>query len=90
MAAALLGGAVLYLLGHLAFRLRNVGTLNRPRAVGVLVLLALIPLGTAMPALATLGLLAVVLATIIVYETIRYAAARDQIRHQLAREPVSD
>ena len=32
-AVALLGGAALYLLGHIAFRLRNVGTLNRQRLV---------------------------------------------------------
>jgi low temperature requirement protein LtrA len=87
-ATALLGGGALYLFAHVAFRLRNVGTLNRPRSVGVVVLLALIPVGTRVPALATLGLLAAVLATVIAYEMVRYAEARDRVRHQLAREPL--
>ena len=46
-AAALLGGAALYLLGHIAFRLRNVGTLNRQRLVAAAVIVALIPVGDA-------------------------------------------
>jgi low temperature requirement protein LtrA len=89
-AVALLGGGALYLLAHLAFRLRNVRTLNRPRSVGVVVLLALVPVATAVPALVALTSLAVVLAAIIAFETVRYAAARDRIRHQLAREPEAD
>ena len=43
-AAALLGGASLYLVAHVLFRLRNVGSLNRPRLVTALLLPALIPL----------------------------------------------
>ena len=48
-AAALLGGAALYLLAHVAFRLRNVHTLSRRRLVCALVLLALVPAGAALP-----------------------------------------
>ena len=55
-ATALFGGAALYLLGHIAFRLRNVGTLNRQRLVAAAVIVALIPVATHMPALASLGL----------------------------------
>ena len=40
---ALFGGMAIYYAGHLGFRLRNVGTLNRPRLVAALVCLALIP-----------------------------------------------
>ena len=54
-AAALLGGAALYLLAHVAFRLRNMHTLKRRRLVCALVLLALLPAGAALPALVTLG-----------------------------------
>ena len=43
-AVALCGGVALYLLGHIAFRYRNVGTLNRHRALATVVVLALIPL----------------------------------------------
>jgi low temperature requirement protein LtrA len=89
-AATLLGGAALYLLAHVAFRLRNVHTLSGRRLVCAALLLALIPLALSLPALATLGILTAVLAALIVYEVIRYADARDRIRHQLAREPLAD
>jgi low temperature requirement protein LtrA len=87
-ATALLGGGALYLLAHIAFRLRNVGTLSRPRSVGAVVLLVLIPAATRVPALVALCLLAVVLAAVIAYEALRYADARDRIRHEIAREPL--
>lgn len=81
-AAALLGGAALYLLAHVAFRLRNVHSLNRRRLGLAVVLLALVPAGAAMPSLATLALLAALLAALIAYEALRYADARDRVRHQ--------
>ena len=89
-ATALLGGAALYLLAHVAFRLRNMHTLSARRLVCAVVLLALLPAAIALPALATLGILAALLAALIVYEAIRYADSRDRIRHQLARERVAD
>lgn len=87
-ATALLGGAALYLLAHVAFRLRNMHTLNRQRLLCAALLLALLPAAIALgpPSLATLGLLAAVLSALIVYEAMRFADARDRIRHQLARE----
>ena len=84
-AAALLGGAAMYLLAHVAFRLRNMHTLSVRRLVCAIVLLALLPLGVLLPALATLGILAAVLVGMIVYEALRYADVRDRVRHQLAR-----
>jgi low temperature requirement protein LtrA len=89
-AVALLGGAALYLLAHVAFRLRNVRTLSVRRLVCAVVLLALLPAAVSLPALATLGILAGVLSTLIAYEAIRYAESRDRVRHQLAREPLAD
>jgi len=85
-AAALLGGTSLYLLSHVAFRLRNVHSLNRRRLVVAIVLVALIPLAVELPSLVTAVLLAVVLWALIAYEAIRYAADRDRVRHQLAHE----
>jgi low temperature requirement protein LtrA len=85
-AAAMFGGATLYLLAHVAFRFRNVHTLNRQRLFVALLCVALIPLAVEIPALAALGILAGVLALLIAYEAIRFADARDRIRHQLARE----
>jgi low temperature requirement protein LtrA len=88
-ATALLGGVALYLLAHVAFRLRNLHTLNRQRLVSALLLLALLPAAVELPALATLGIVSALLAVLIAYEAIRFAEARDRVRHQLARELAS-
>lgn len=84
-ATALLGGIALYLLAHVAFRLRNLRTLNKQRLVSALLLLALLPAAVELPALATLGVVSALLAVLIAYEAIRFAEARDRVRHQLAR-----
>ncbi len=79
---ALYGGTSLYLLSHVAFRWRNTHTVNPHRTIVAVLLLALIPVGALLPALATLGLLAAILVALIAYESIRYAAARDAVRHE--------
>lgn len=86
-ATALLGGAALYLLAHVAFRLRNVHTLNTPRLITAVVVVALIPVAVAVPALVTVSMLAAILVALITFETIRFAEARDRIRHQLEHDP---
>jgi low temperature requirement protein LtrA len=87
-AVALLGGAAMYLLAHVAFRLRNMGSLSTRRLVCAIVLLALVPAGATLPALATLGILAAALAALIAYEVLRYADVRERVRHQPARDIV--
>jgi low temperature requirement protein LtrA len=87
---AMLGGSALYLLAHVAFRWRNLHTVNRQRLLCALLLLALIPLGIELPALATLAVLAGLLTALIGYEAIRFAEARDRVRHQVAREAAAD
>jgi low temperature requirement protein LtrA len=89
-ACALLGGAALYLLAHVAFRLRHMHTLSGRRLVCAFILLALLPAGRVLPALLTLGILAATLAALIAYEALRYAETRDRVRHQLAREPLPE
>ena len=89
-AFGLLGGTALYLLAHVAFRLRNVHTLNKQRLACAIVLVAILPVAVELPALATLGIVAAVLVALIAYEAVRFAEARDRIRHQLAREAVAD
>jgi hypothetical protein len=74
----------MYLLAHVAFRLRNMRTLSGRRLLCAIVLLALLPAGAVLPALLTLGMLAALLAVLIAYEALRYADARDRIRHQPA------
>ncbi len=86
-ATALLGGAALYLLAHVAFRLRNVHTLNTPRLITAVLVVALIPVAVSVPALVTVSALAAILVVLITFETIRFAEARDRIRHQMEHEP---
>ncbi|HKR99036.1 MAG TPA: low temperature requirement protein A, partial [Candidatus Dormibacteraeota bacterium] len=86
IATAMLGGIALYLLAHVAFRLRNIRTLNKQRLVCAGVFVALIPLALELPALATLAIIAGILILLIVYEALRFAELRDRVRHQMARE----
>jgi low temperature requirement protein LtrA len=79
-AVALCGGLALYLAAHVAFRLRNIRTLNRQRLVTAALLVGLTPLAVAIPALATLGLAAAICTGLIAYEAIRFAEARDRVR----------
>jgi len=89
-AAALLGGTAVYLLAHVAFRLRNVHSLNKQRLVTAVLLVAAIPVATRIPALASVGLVAAVLALLIAYEAVRFSEARDRVRHELAHQAVAD
>ena len=75
-AVALFGGIALYYAGHLGFRLRNVGTLNRPRLVALVACLCLIPVAREVDAIVALALAAGVTSAVIAFETIRYAEAR--------------
>ena len=90
-AAAMLGGAALYLLAHVAFRWRNIHRLSRQRLVCAVLLLAMVGVEAAFspPSLATLGALTVVLCALIVYEVLHFAELRDRIRHQLVREGIA-
>lgn len=79
---AMFGGAALYLFGHVAFRWRNWHHVTVQRVVVGLLLLALIPVGLRIPALAALGLLAAVMVGLIVFESVHYAEFREEIRHE--------
>jgi low temperature requirement protein LtrA len=79
---ALFGGIAAYYAGHVGFRLRNVGTLNRQRLVALVVCLALIPVGREVDAIVALSLACLVTSSVIAYEAIRYAEARRRIRHE--------
>ena len=85
-AVAMFGGTALYLLGHVAFRWRNIHTLNRQRLATAILLVALIPLAREISALASVAIVAGGLCLLIAYEAVRFSAARDRIRHQLAGE----
>jgi low temperature requirement protein LtrA len=89
-AVAMLGGTALYLLAHVAFRLRNVHTLNRHRLITAIVLVALLPLAVELPSLATLAILAGALVALIAYERVRFAEARARLRRGLRAEAVTE
>jgi low temperature requirement protein LtrA len=82
-AFALLGGTALYLLAHVAFRLRNIHTLNKQRLVCAIALLALWPLAVEIASLAMLAILAAVLVALIAYEVMRFSDLRARLRNQL-------
>jgi low temperature requirement protein LtrA len=82
-AVALCAGVALYLLGNIAFRLRNLGTLNRQRSVAAALCLALIPLAVHADALIALAAVAGVLTALVSYEAIRFREARARVRAAL-------
>jgi len=82
-AFGLLGGVAVYLLGHVAVRLRHVRTINRQRLLLALLLLALLPAARELPSLAILGIVTALLAAMITYETISYGEGRARVRRSL-------
>jgi low temperature requirement protein LtrA len=85
-AFALLGGLALYLLGHVAFRYRHIHTINRQRLLLAIVLLILVPVATAIPALLALGIANALIWAMIAYETRSYGEGRHQVRRPMAAE----
>ena len=79
-AIGMFGGLALYMLAHVALRLRLGGGLGRGRPTAAVVLVALLPLATNVPALASLALVAAVCAALIAYEAIRHRYERAFIR----------
>lgn len=79
-ATCLVGGIVVYLLAHVALRLRIGGGLGRGRPVASALLAASLPAASHIPGLATLGLVASVLTGLITYEVLRHREARADIR----------
>jgi low temperature requirement protein LtrA len=77
---ALFGGVALYYAGHVGFRLRNVGSLNRRRMLAAVVCLALIPLATKIDALLALAIVVAITSGLIAYEAIRFREARARMR----------
>ena len=86
IATAMLGGSALYLLAHVAHRLRNIGTVNWHRLVAAVAALALIPVAVEIPALATVAALALMLWVLIGLEAVRFAGSRERARSSLAEE----
>lgn len=64
----------------MVLRLRIGGGLGHGRPVATIVLFGLVPVAMMVPALAALGLVGAVCATLIAYEAIRYRESRAWIR----------
>src|SRR5205823_999313 len=79
-ALGLVGGIALYLLAHVALRLRIGGGLGRGRPIAAVALFGLLPATREVPALAALGIVAAVCASLIAYEALRHREARAWIR----------
>jgi low temperature requirement protein LtrA len=79
-AVGLFGGIALYMAAHVALRLRLRGGFGRGRPIATVVLLALLPLASVVPALVSLGLVAAVCVGLIVYEVTRHRESRAYIR----------
>ena len=86
-AFALLGGLAIYLLGLVAFRYRHRHTINRNKLTVAILLLALIPLATAVPALLTVAIAGVLIWLLVAWEHRGYDERRDEVR---ARNTMTD
>jgi low temperature requirement protein LtrA len=80
-AFALLAGLALYVLGLVAFRFRHVRTVNWRRLALALILVALLPAATELPALAVLAIAALLLWLLVAIETRGYGEGRARVRH---------
>ncbi len=89
-AFGLVGGVSLYLLAHVALRLRIGGGLGRGRPVAAVLLLALLPAATQVPAAGALGMVAAVCVALIAYEVLRHREVRAAIRARQGALSVED
>lgn len=83
--AALVGGVVLYLLGHVVFKWLTVHTVSVVRLAAAGALLLTIPLIAGQPALVQLGVVALLVACAVLVESVLFAESRRKIRAELSR-----
>jgi low temperature requirement protein LtrA len=83
---AMYGGVALFLVSHVAFMFRVERIVKVRRVIAAAVMLALIPVGMLLPALGALALVVAAMVLLIVVESIRFAEARERIRHEDDRE----
>jgi low temperature requirement protein LtrA len=79
-AVALAGGVSLYLLGHIAFRLRNVHSLNYQRLVVALLVPAAIPLAMNAAAIWAVAVVCAAMTCLVTFEVIHLREARARVR----------
>jgi len=79
--SALAGGAALFLLAHVGFRLRTGAGMSYAELGAAVVLLVLVAVGAHWPALVSLAVVAALLVVLNVWETVRDLETRDEVRH---------
>jgi low temperature requirement protein LtrA len=79
-ATALFGGVALYLLAHVAFKLRATDSFGPARLVAALLCLACIPFATDWNAVTSLAVVTVISVGLIAYEVVRFREARERVR----------
>ena len=79
-AVALFGGVALYLLAHVAFRLRTFGRVTSQRLVAAVLCLACLAFATSVTALVALAAVTAIAAALIAYEAIRFRESRLRVR----------
>jgi low temperature requirement protein LtrA len=67
--AVILGGPVIYLIGHTLFRLRMIHNVSRKRVVAAIAIVAMAPLGAVLPSLAIASCVLAILTVLAVAET---------------------
>lgn len=77
---ALLSGLAIYLLAHIAFRLRNVHSFNRHRMVVAVLFILLIPVSYYVSPLTMIAIATGLLVGLVAYEAIRFRESRHQLR----------
>jgi low temperature requirement protein LtrA len=82
---ALVGGVVLYLLGHVVFKWLTVHTVSVVRLAAAGALLLTIPLIAGQPALVQLSVVALLVACAVLVESALFAESRRKIRAELSR-----
>ena len=82
--AALVGGAAIYLLGHVVFKWLTVHAFSVVRVAAAAALLVATPLIAETPALVQLGVVALLVACAVVIESVVFAEPRRKIRAELA------
>ena len=82
--AALVGGVVTYLLGHVIFKWLTVHTLSVVRLAAAGVLLLSIPLIAGLPALVQLAIVTVIVVCAVLIESLVFAESRRKIRAELS------
>ena len=84
-ATALVGGPALYLLAHVAFKRRALGTLSTQRLVAATALVAFVPVAHRFAALTVVAVVVAIVWSMLLFELVRFASTRRDVRNGALR-----